>query len=385
MSTSKKNILQLTGVRGLIAFLIAYIWHYYLILGVIPFQGNPVTKHLFDSLGSLYFYIPDVFFVISGYLIQKSYSTRIMEQNLSFVGFMIPRVKKIYPIMIATTCITWLLQRYGFYMFGYYPLHADGGEIRNSILSFILSLFCMQSGYISDNDVMAINGPTWFVAVLILCYAIFYMINRYIKTERVKRVIYVLFIFIGIFILEKQPHFPLMYTVNARGYIGFFMGALMSDYNYKYIQNNRYEPECQKKKAFLSYIVVLIIFSITVFLQQTQDLTFNTSVVCAIIWPLFVYLVIHGYLMSRLFSLKPFVLLGQISMPIFLCNFPTDLLIKICDLYFKWELDYTSELVWLVHVLISLIIAVVFHFLFEVSWKKNFPRKKKNLVTNDVC
>lgn len=371
MMVQKKSISQITGVRGIVAFLIAYVLHWALLYWAIPDFNNEVLEAAFGSSATVLLYSPNLFFLFSGYLIHQSSNVKIISGDMSFGDYILPKIKKLYPIVITTAIITWTLQNLGRLMWGYYPLHADGGEMRNSIISLLLSFLGIQSGVISDNDTLSVNGPAWFVSVLFICYALYYIITYFIKSKLGQNFVYLLISLLGVYVIVTSPNLPFLYMVNGRGYFNFFLGVLIKEY-VDFVEKG-IEPVWIKRglKVF-TYVIAAVAFLYSferccLHGNETEGMVF---ILTLMFWPSLVYLVIHGYIFKWIFSFPLFVWLGKVSMPIFLCNFPTDLLIRMCDIKFQWNLDYTNPWVWLIHIIVSLVIVVIFHLIFEVSWKK---------------
>ena len=93
--------------------------------------------------------------------------------------------------MMTAALITWGLQKLGHIIYGVYVLHPDGAEVRNSMWALFVSVLGLQSGWFSDNDTLAVNGPSWFVSIFFICYVIYYLLTRYVKKESVKNVCYI--------------------------------------------------------------------------------------------------------------------------------------------------------------------------------------------------
>jgi peptidoglycan/LPS O-acetylase OafA/YrhL len=96
------------------------------------------------------------------------------------------------------------------------------------------------------------------------------------------------------------------------------------------------------------------------------ELPVNVEVwVNGVIWVPALYLTIYGRVLRRFCSLKPVVWLGGMAMPIFLCDIPTKLVIRMADIGLGLSLDYSRPWVWLGHIALSLLVAWVFHLIFE--------------------
>ena len=369
MSEKKQSINQITGLRGVIAFQIAYILHWAVLFQALPDFHNPAITLILGGTCGVVVFAPNVFFIMSGYLIHKSYNRRISDGVIDFWDFILPKMKKIYPLVITTAIITWILQNLGKMLYGAYPLYAEGGEVRNSVLSLLLSIIGMQSGYISDGDSMSVNGPAWFVAVLFLNYGIYYFVTMIVKKKWIQNTIYALLVISGIVLMIIPQELPLLYYINGRGYFSFFIGVLMLEV-VQIIEMAEEETKILWQRIL--YVIMCILFAISFYIccLNSESESYEVFLMMVLFFPSIVYLLLHGYVLSWIFSRKCFVLLGKAAMPMFLCNFPTNVAIRLCDMYFGWNLDYTNPWIWLIHIVISMIFVVIFHFIFEVSWKK---------------
>src|SRR5437016_234007 len=79
----------LDGMRGIAAFCVM-IFHY---LG----GSNGVFKNTYVGV--------DLFFILSGFVLTHSYGEKLLSGNLSFTGFMLRRLIRLYPLLIAGVTI----------------------------------------------------------------------------------------------------------------------------------------------------------------------------------------------------------------------------------------------------------------------------------------
>ena len=54
--------------------------------------------------------------------------------------------------------------------------------------------------------------------------------------------------------------------------------------------------------------------------------------------------------------------LGSISLEIYLFHFPVQIAIKIIDIYWKLDLNYSCDIVWMVYVLVTIVISLLYHY-----------------------
>ncbi len=427
--TERKKFTQITGMRGIVAALTAYLLHYNLLFGTGPDMGAVISPVL-GTIAKYWFYASYPFFWLSGFLMFYVYERRLAAGELTFKRYMLPKIKKLYPIMIVTALLVFGLEWAGKLAFGYFPLHADGGELRYSPLSLLMSLLGLQSGFMSDGDAMVVNGPSWFISILLVCYVIYYFVAAHVKKERARTAIYAGMLLLGVAILLHPLNVPFLYFCNGRGYFGFFFGVLTAKYTLKYTLTNpegslarsafdvvcpdgytltdsksplarsAFDVVCpdgyalqdlksplarsasnmggpagdtmsDAKRPFPQSVLNRgCLVAILVFVAGVLALYFRLPVnlevwVDGVLWVPVLYLLINGRVLCRFCAQKPVVWLGTIAMPIFLCDIPTKLLIRMTDLGFGLNLDYSRPWIWAGHIVLSLFVAWIFHLVFE--------------------
>lgn len=344
--------LEITGLRGIAACIIAYVFHYTILFQAMP-QISSSQAVFMGELARYGAYMSEIFFVLSGMLMWSRYAERLSD--IRMWAFLKPKIIKIYPLMICTAVLTWVLQYAGYLRFGSFILHADGAETRNSLPALVLSLLGLQTGWFSDNDTYAVNGPSWFISVWIVCQLIFFVITKYSRKLWQKNLWYGIFCVLGLILMIRSMDLPLLYTCSGRGYFSFFTGVFLMQIFQK-LDNIRSRIGC---------VLSMVILAAALWCGHQYEIPCFLAYVSLFVWPPLIFICCQCGWLKRILSLKAFVWLGIICMPVFLCNMFTDVLIRFLDLSFRWNLDYNNWLVWMVHVAFSLLIAWVFHLIFE--------------------
>lgn len=355
----KKKYNGITGLRGLTACAIAYVFHYLILFKVMPVD-NPAVERIIAAIAYMTLSASDVFFVMSGFLMAKKYSGRVIEH---FDDYIVPKIKKIFPLMISTAIFVFALENIGLKLFGDYPLHADGGDVRYSLTALILNLLGLQTGFIADGDTYAVNGPSWFVSVIFICQILFYVVERCIKKQKYQNCIFVVMFVIGLVCIIVPIEFPLMYSCVGRGYVGYFSGVLMWRVTSRiYDMKQDYYIFFKEGSAIIAYLLAAL-FAYISLKNKNSGVTSETYIILLAFWICMTFIVVYGSISSRFFGFKPFVWLGERAMVIFLCNIPTDLLLVFIDKYFELNKNYGATDVWLVHIIISLVVVSVVYML----------------------
>lgn len=343
MTQKRRN--EITGLRGLSACAIAYIFHYTELFHTMP-ERFPIQAAVMGFLARYGVCMSEIFFMLSGLLLYWSYQKRLSEGELRLGSFILPKMKKIYPMMMASALVTWLLQKVGYAIYGVYILHPDGAGVRNSLKALLVSLLGLQTGWISDNDTLAVNGPSWFVSVFFVCYAVYYLLTRYVRGRLWQNLSYIAMMALGIFLMIHPLGLPLLYCTSGRGYFSFFAGIILAQI---------IEKTKERGKTF-SCILASVVLIGSLILAETHENLRTLWYVSAFVWTSLIYLACQVDILRKIFGAKPFVWLGNVCMPIFLWNMATDLGMELINRLCHLDLNYSSLTVWSMHLVISLLV-----------------------------
>ena len=347
---------KIQGLKGIAAIAIAYFFHYAVLLAENPFSGG-FLKNSFFVIQRIGGYAPDLFFLISGFLMMHSYEKKLEKNKLNFREYIVPKVEKIYPLMIFTACVAFFLENVGYKVTGEYPLFATGGEIRYSWKALLLSVMGLQSGIFCDRDAMSVNGPSWFVTIIFLCYIIYYFLMRCCKTKKQIYITSLCIVCVGLFLVLFWwiiPFMPFFCLATGRGYMMFCGGVIL----YKIMESI---PEHRYMlRTILSGIV--LVMGLILFFKSGG---YEELVLMLFVWPELLIIAFCTEGKKGILNTVPAQQLGNMSMSIFLCNLPTDIFINLCNKIFEWNLNYAKAEIWICHIVISLLIVWISHKIFE--------------------
>lgn len=348
------NLKGISGLRGIAAFTVAYMFHY-----VINFYNQPDICPVVNSAFSLMAYfgacLPELFFMLSGFLMIYHYRDRISNERMDFGKYMLPRYVKLQTIVLVSMLATWIVRYVGKCMTNEWLMPLEMDEKRRSFAGFLLNVLGVPCGVVVDN--WSINDPSWFVSVLLLCYTIFYVIVRYAKNVKIQQLICVALCVAGIFLLAVPVHVPLLYERAARGYVSFFAGVLLYDIT---------KQQTEKQRMMRGFLCIPIMAAGIILIRSTENGSVWYFLACNfLIWMELIYVCIFSKPGQEFFAWKPFQYLGILSMSIYLWNYPTNVCIVLMQKVLHLEIPYDCVWVWLAHVVVSLIIAAVSYILIE--------------------
>ena len=334
----KNDLKPLSGVKGLAAIGITCLYHYknvYSNQGVTDFWliHFPIINWWADQGWILV----ELFFTISGMLFIVAYEEKIGDGQL-FEVFMGNRIKRLFPMMILSSTVYFILEWIHLFTFGEYCL------TDSNIWYYIISFFGFQVGWFEYS--FSLNAPTWYISVLMQCYIVAFVLATLKKNQKRKNWLYMIPVILGFAIDYSGINFFVFNSVSSRGYISFFVGCLLM------IWISR-EYGCHKTDKYKRY---------------------GTATICAwgggviLIWILYskvgiivigdIYKVMKIKFLSKVLSGKIATFLGDISFGIYLWNMPIEVSIILVSKVAGFTFDFGSISFFMIHFCIHLIIGI---------------------------
>ncbi len=242
-------------------------------------------------------------------------------------SFIIKKVKRLYPKMVLSViwfCTAGLIYRalYGHFWAG------REIDLSNALLTALgINRWVLSAG----GD---INGPLWYVSVLMLCYCVFGLISSVKLSDDYKNVLFGLMVILGIISQLNDLTFPLLAGKVGRGYMCFFTGVCMALLLRTY-------PKL--KNPFIA-VVMIAVYTVAINITENYgiDILGNKNIAAIFtIAPAFIMLGETG-IFKKLFNHKVFEWLGKISYPMYLYHIPTYLSFGII---FRDTVDYNSYII----------------------------------------
>jgi peptidoglycan/LPS O-acetylase OafA/YrhL len=384
MSNQRLHLLDVTRGIAALAVVMSHWKHFFYSKGKLPSHVDVAEFPGYDLLWPLYRYgwiAVDYFFVVSGFVFFWLYASRIGARQIDFRSFSILRVSRLYPLHFLTLLlVAWLQWIY----------KGETGEYFvyqfNDVKHFALNLFMASHWGFQRGD--SFNGPIWSVSVEVASYGVFFVV-AYMVSNRMLRVVLPL---VAAFALSASGVNPPL----AKALVLFFIGGAVFEFSQVFVVRS-------KATAFSLIGVVagswgLALFAIApeagfpgslggtataVWAQHGHVISrFYTSFW---LFPLSVYVVYVSDVM-KLFSVRSFAWVGDISYSSYLIHFPLQLL---AVLFIKWAgssvdvfLDW-RVLVGFYFVLIVLSIAA--HRCFErpaQAWLRSTLISRQRVLTN---
>ena len=287
------------------------------------------------------------FFIISGFLVAKSYTN-----TPSLKEYFIKRAKRILPAYIVVLLFSVLTLAY-FSRLSFLDYFTDINVYQylgwNSI--FLNFMHPCLPGLFENNLMCVVNGALWTLKVeegfYIVLPIIFYAINKSKKPFLILGSLYVLSLLYW-FVMDFYLNQPLL-AKQLPGYLAYFTTGIFLFLNFDFVLQN--------KKTLLVSAILLLIFS--------NFLDFQIDVFYAAAFGLIV--IIAAYSLPFLNNFGKY---GDFTYGLYIYHFPIIQLFRQYDLFEK----YNPILMGITVILITLFFAVLSWFLIE----KRFLDRYKN-------
>lgn len=291
---------QITFTRFIAALAIVF---YHFGRKVYPFSIAGVNEALLQAnVGVSYF------FILSGFIMIISYGGK---SPIDWVDYIKNRIARVYPLYFL-----------GVLAMLVYPLLALDVNL------YSLFFVCTMTQAWIPGGVMSYNFPGWSISVEFFFYAIFpFLLNKiYSKAFKLKTLA---FFGIGFWLLtqlvfhfyvsspfykgDPSPSHDLLYFSPLMHLNEFLIGNLAGLFFKKY-----------KEVYYKNYDIALIVLVILLVLAMKfpMGLHFHNGLLAVLFVPIILLLSFNTGYITKLFSKKPFVFLGEVSYSIYILQLP---------------------------------------------------------------
>ncbi len=303
--------------------------------------------------------MPICFFELSGLMMYRGYYLKIQKEEIGFKKYICKRIIRLYPMLLFSivlmTCGQWI----------YFYKHREWWTGRNNDIWHTAISFTGLSVGTFVNTLDTVNGPIWYISVLMICYCLFWALIKQSQklVGGLRYIIWTVPIIIGISINSYGIHFPFLTEHCAIGYIGFFSGVILGK-----LLDNKVEEKNLKKWAsgvLIGFILLFLLFKEDMFLFVGSDVYW----LAFLAFPSISIFIEKFRLNEVFFGNLVFSWLGTFSFYIYLNQLPV----------FLWAEIFSQKS--LVMLLITTLGLSVICFLIEPILVKKFE-KKLNLIVN---
>lgn len=315
----KENLGFVNLYKFLGSIVIACFLHYnVLFLGMFQYSYNGASRVARFLMNGTSNYVVELFFILSGLMFAYAYQDRIESGELPFANFFDKRLKRFMPLTIITTFVMFFLRILLEKVTGlaFFPGNVSVNEL---IYSLILcnSTLCR----------VRINPAAWYIANLLVCYVLAYILSKYHKN--LGKITFVIPIIVGALIRIREVEYPFFELHMSRGYIAFFVGVILCSMI-------RTLEICVKSEfAVIGGIsVIVLLFALH---RYVNDWLMASTI---ILFPAFIIVGYFSRILNKIGGgVSAFKYLGRISFDIYLWNSPILVVIAVMHHYLGFAVD----------------------------------------------
>ena len=345
MAEAKKRFDELDGLKIFFALGVV-LTHYYSWIGEEKISNCPKLStfvYLYGWLGV------EFFFILSGFLMEHTY--RKIIDGLSFPQFMGRRLKSLYAPYLCAEClgIVVLFLR-NLLVHSNYPITAADTLRSFSMVSF---------GLVTEK--FPFMGATWYISVLVLCYALYFAVLRLAKRCKTKPVYFYIAVMLFAWgFYQMRSNFPFLLSNSTRGYCCFFVGCIL----YNVQQSGVFK---QKKIYILALDFIVLLFLLVGHKFGMPEIFGDLRLsFIFLVFPVLILTVENLPIAKRLFSCKALTFASKYSMDIYLSHMAILWPTVIFNQYFGWNLNFASYKVLGCIMLAIFALAFVWHQLMAI-------------------
>lgn len=289
------------------------------------------------------------FFVISGFLVAKSFVT-----TPSLKKYFFKRAKRILPAYIVVVlCATVFLVFFSNYNYLEYFSDFSVYKYLGWNLVFLNFMHPCLPGVFENNLLCAVNGSLWTLKVeegfYVILPLIFYIIKKFKKPVLILGILYV-FSILYWFVMDSYFEKPLL-AKQLPGYLSYFIVGIFLFLNFAFVMRN-------KKQILAISILVLIGCNFSNFkIDICYPAVFGTIVIIA------------AYSLSFLNNFGKY---GDFTYGLYIYHFPIIQVFRHCNLFER----YNPILMAIIGILITLLFAVISWFIVEKRFLDRYHNKK---------
>ena len=339
------KIAQINFTRFLAAFGIV-VFHYG---RHVPLFNTDSYGFIFNNanIGVSYFY------VLSGFIMIIAYNKGNFK--IDAADYYKNRIARIYPLyLLGIVLMCWLEHKY-------------------TLKNLLLNLFGAQA--LVPGEATSINGPGWSISVEFFFYLLFPLLLNYVylKTNKALWAFGALALCIATQVFTEwflqsshyhgypSPSHDFIYYGPWMHINQFILGNIAGLY-FAQLKRRPYD------------LLILIVFALAVLMVKWQPLQLHNGTMALFFVPLIMLISANTGIITKLFSFKPLVLLGEISFGMYILQAPVHLwFLQLCKKHNAFVLqDQTNFFFSYVAVLIA--ISIIAHFVIEQPLRNAIKR-----------
>ena len=282
----------------------------------------------------------EMFFIISGYF---SYSSiRKIQDGLSFDKYFSARVLRLLPVPALSTAIFALLNL----------MIWRGADF--SVWKVFVTMFGVMSGGPFDENF--INSHLWYLSVLLICYAVFFIAVRLSQRLRINwRYACFAVIMIGVSAFSYTLDLPFLNTRVATGYMAFFTGLMLASL----LHDHELKPP-----AVIFSLAVTVVFTLLIIFKY-EWLEYGDIYLLIFVYFPAIFILFRSLPMQKLTDHRIIGILGQISFNVYIWHLEINTFMSVFNDKLGLGINFHSRWTEAAIVLLDLAVGTLSFFLIE--------------------
>jgi peptidoglycan/LPS O-acetylase OafA/YrhL len=235
----------------------------------------------------------------------------------------------------------------------------------------------LQTGWLTTD--LSYNAPAWMLSIELAMYFIFFAVLFHSGHTKKYIIYFLLLIYAGLVIRLSGWEIPFFNPHISRGLTAFFTGCITANIHEFSAKHIKFE------KCFIPFLYVIVFMSIflpvcSTFSSRLDIFTKGWWDLCYIFvfFPALLLLILKVNFLSKLFSIKPLLYLGELSFAIYMLHYPLQLLVITAEQHFIFLLNWQAKKAWLVFTAIVILISHLTHYYFEKPVQKFIRSRLSN-------
>ena len=314
--------------------------------------------------GTFYFgYLVELFFVISGFVMHP-YIERI-RGGLDFRSFFAKRYIRIFPILAITVAC------FGLFLIAFEAkLHFPWNGTRVGLWGMIVAALGLQGGWVLPNP--SVNNPSWYLSVLLVCYAIFYFCVWEAGRRRVNpHVLFFAVMLLGMGIITFGINLPFLNSTTARGYYAFFWGLLLAELLH-----------CREPGTGLKLVCLMLVLGIPFLIAYANGFVADgINYLMTFVYYSALIVVVRTAAAKQVFRFRVFKTLASYSFNVYMWHSSLFILFEFYLCSFGWDITLGSRVTMACFVLFCYLVGAFSHYCLEKPLAKKAEAKLERLLS----
>ena len=216
-----------------------------------------------------------------------------------------------------------------------------------------MNLILCQDGIFGTE--FSFNAPSWCISICFILYIIHFAVMHFSK-EKINAIYsYIVLTFIGLSIITMGWNYPfILNQMVGRGLSCFSIGVILANI---YLNSDKLNTTLI---GYLSLIILTLYYLI--YNTRYEIIIGNFRFVFIMIFsPLIIFSCLYVSWINKFLSIKPMIILGSLSINIFLLHFIVQCIIINIDLNFQIRLNYSLKKVWLLYCFSTIIVSFIYN------------------------